>query len=374
MTALTLGDAAEELYAAAPAEFMASRTRLVAQARAAKDRALATQIGKLRKPSVAAGILNGLVRARPDLTERLVTVGEQLRAAQATMHLATMSALRPDRDALIADWLAGAREIAGAADSALSPAATDEIRDTVIAALASIEATEAVLAGHLNRALSYSGFGEVDLADAVVRTEGGTVLRVIRGLRDREAERAAPGEEDRDEHGDDDRDERGDEYRDESGDDDRDESGDDDRDESGDDDRDESGDEPIDELRDQHGDEPGAEPPAAPRAAPRSDPGPALTPESLDPDAVERLVEEAGAAYAEAASAVAHAKSAVGRTSAQLDEAKARVARMGQELAQAEAELAAAFEADARAREAVTAAVAARQRAAQQLARVQEGD
>ena len=346
MTALTLGDAAEELYAAAPAEFMASRTRLVAQARAAKDRALATQIGKLRKPSVAAGILNGLVRARPDLTERLVTVGEQLRAAQATMHLATMSALRPDRDALIADWLAGAREIAGAADSALSPAATDEIRDTVIAALASIEATEAVLAGHLNRALSYSGFGEVDLADAVVRTEGGTVLRVIRGLRDREAERAAPGEEDRDEHGDDDRDERGDEYR------------------------DESGDEPVDELRDQHGDEPGAEPPAAPR----SDPGPALTPESLDPDAVERLVEEAGAAYAEAASAVAHAKSAVGRTSAQLDEAKARVARMGQELAQAEAELAAAFEADARAREAVTAAVAARQRAAQQLARVQEGD
>jgi len=346
MTALTLGDAAEELYAAAPAEFMASRTRLVAQARAAKDRALATQIGKLRKPSVAAGILNGLVRARPDLTERLVTVGEQLRAAQATMHLATMSALRPDRDALIADWLAGAREIAGAADSALSPAATDEIRDTVIAALASIEATEAVLAGHLNRALSYSGFGEVDLADAVVRTEGGTVLRVIRGLRDREAERAAPGEEDRDEHGDDDRDELGDEYR------------------------DESGDEPVDELRDQHGDEPGAEPPAAPR----SDPGPALTPESLDPDAVERLVEEAGAAYAEAASAVAHAKSAVGRTSAQLDEAKARVARMGQELAQAEAELAAAFEADARAREAVTAAVAARQRAAQQLARVQEGD
>ena len=315
---------------------MASRTRLVAQARAAKDRALATQIGKLRKPSVAAGILNGLVRARPDLTERLVTVGEQLRAAQATMHLATMSALRPDRDALIADWLAGAREIAGAADSALSPAATDEIRDTVIAALASIEATEAVLAGHLNRALSYSGFGEVDLADAVVRTEGGTVLRVIRGLRDREAERAAPGEEDRDEHGDDDRDELGDEYR------------------------DESGDEPVDELRDQHGDEPGAEPPAAPR----SDPGPALTPESLDPDAVERLVEEAGAAYAEAASAVAHAKSAVGRTSAQLDEAKARVARMGQELAQAEAELAAAFEAD----------VAARQRAAQQLARVQEGD
>ena len=346
MTALTLGDAAEELYAAAPAEFMASRTRLVAQARAAKDRALATQIGKLRKPSVAAGILNGLVRARPDLTERLVTVGEQLRAAQATMHLATMSALRPDRDALIADWLAGAREIAGAADSALSPAATDEIRDTVIAALASIEATEAVLAGHLNRALSYSGFGEVDLADAVVRTEGGTVLRVIRGLRDREAERAAPGEEDRDEHGDDDRDELGDEYR------------------------DESGDEPVDELRDQHGDEPGAEPPAAPR----SDPGPALTPESLDPDAVERLVEEAGAAYAEAASAVAHAKSAVGRTSAQLDEAKARVARMGQELAQAEAERATASEADARAREAVTAAVAARQRAAQQLARVQEGD
>ena len=51
----------------------------------------------------------------------------------------------------------------------------------MIAALASEDATRAVLSGQLTRALSYSGFGEVDLSEAVARTSSGSILTVLPG-------------------------------------------------------------------------------------------------------------------------------------------------------------------------------------------------
>ncbi len=333
---LTLADAADELYAVPPAEFLATRTRLVGAARGEKDRPLAAQIGKLRKPSVAAAVLNALVRSRPDLTERLVSVGEQLRAAQAIGHGTALTSLRPDRDALIADWLDAAGESARAADGALSSAAGEEIRDTVVAAIASAEATEAVLAGHLTRALSYSGFGEVDLSDAVVRTEGGVLLRVIPGLRWREASGSAdPG--------------------------------------SG------AGADPAGEAlpEPQHGSpevgEAEARGDAGGEAGPGSEPGagPDVASErggAGDPERRERAIAGAAAAYGDAAAAVEVAKGAVAESSARLDGLKARVADLAAQLAIAEGELAAAYEQDADARAGVADAVKARQAAAARLA------
>ncbi|MCB1301702.1 MAG: hypothetical protein KDB28_10730, partial [Tetrasphaera sp.] len=175
-----LAAAVGRLYAVPLADFMATRTSLVAQAKADKDKALAARLGKLRKPSVAAWTLNQLVRARPDLVEEIESVGAQLRAAQANLHGTAITALRPARDQLIADVLAGAGEISAGGGSSLSGPAADEIRDSVIAALASAEASEAVTSGALTRSLHYSGFGEVDLEDAVVATTTGRLLRLIR--------------------------------------------------------------------------------------------------------------------------------------------------------------------------------------------------
>ena len=53
------------------------------------------------------------------------------------------------------------------------------IRDR--AALADAGAAEVALSGTLTRGLSYSGFGEVDVADAVARTSTGVVLTRIEG-------------------------------------------------------------------------------------------------------------------------------------------------------------------------------------------------
>lgn len=323
-----LAAAAERLYAAAPADFMATRAELVAQARAAKDRPLAAQIGKLRKPSVAANLLNALVRARPDLVQEVHSLGAKLRAAQANLHGTAITALRPDRDALIAAVLSAAGEVAQAAGTGLSGAAETEIRESVIAALASAEATDAVTSGALTRALSYAGFGEVDLENAVVATATGRLLRVLPSPVLDAPEPAEEADQD-------------------------------------------SADEPAqpaaEGIADEHPADPGDE---SPSASSRNEPPSAEAADDrdsgLDHDA---LIEQAAAAYQDAAGRVAAAKSAVREASARLDTAKERIAELRRELAAAEDEIEPLFAADASAREAVATAVRERQIAAELLAR-----
>jgi len=339
---------------------MALRAQLVAEARTAKDRAAAQAIGKLRKPSVAAGIVNALVRARPDLVADVESVGTKLRAAQANLHGTAIAALRPARDQVIADVLAGARDITAAGGATLTAAAESEIRDTVIAALASDQASHAAMSGALTRTLQYSGFGEVDLADAVVATTTGRLLRLITSP---PAEAAAVGEAESDV--------------------------------------------PDPRVPEPDAPEPDAPRPDAPRPdAPRpeapepvapkpapSEPGvpePAAarhtSPEPVEvaldqlddvddgDDASEAgdhesLIEAAATAYQQAAAAVTNAKAAVREVSSRLDQAKESIAKLTAQLVQEQAEIEELFAADAAARAAVTAAVRERQSAAETLAR-----
>ena len=350
-----LDSAAERLYAVPLAEFMALRAQLVAEARTAKDRAAAQAIGKLRKPSVAAGIVNALVRARPDLVADVESVGTKLRAAQANLHGTAIAALRPARDQVIADVLAGARDITAAGGATLTAAAESEIRDTVIAALASDQASHAAMSGALTRTLQYSGFGEVDLADAVVATTTGRLLRLITSP---PAEAAAVGEAESDVP----------------------------------DPRVPEPDAPEPDAPRPDAPRPEAPEPVAPKPAP-SEPGvpePAAarhtSPEpvevALEPlDDVddgdeaseagdhESLIEAAATAYQQAAAAVTNAKAAVREVSSRLDQAKESIAKLTAQLVQEQAEIEELFAADAAARAAVTAAVRERQSAAETLAR-----
>ncbi len=173
--------AADQLYAAAPSAFMATRTALAKAAKASGDAAAAKEIAALRKPSVAAWAINHLLRQRPDVATRLREVGDRLRSAQTRLDAAALKEQRAGRDALLAEVAQAAAGEAEVVGQRLSTAVLTEIHDTVVAALASAEATDAVLSGTLTRALSYSGFGEVDLGDAVARTSTGVRLAVIEG-------------------------------------------------------------------------------------------------------------------------------------------------------------------------------------------------
>lgn len=177
-----LAVAMQELYAADVDDFMAVRKRLAAAAKAEGDADAVAEIGRLRKPSVAAWALNLVARRQPSAVQRLLDLGTTMRAAQSRLDTATLTGLRPERDELLADLVAAAVDVALETGRRLSPAAQQDVRASAIAALADEQAARAVASGQLTRALSYSGFGEVDLAEAVARTSStGSILTLLRG-------------------------------------------------------------------------------------------------------------------------------------------------------------------------------------------------
>jgi hypothetical protein len=175
----------QTLYAAAPDAFMAVRSSLVAEAKAAGEGPAAREIGKLRKPSLAAWAVNLTARTAPDVVAALTDLGEQMRSAQSRLDTAALSAMRGERDAAVDAFVRAAVEAVSDAGRTLSPAAQQDVRSSAIAALADERASAAVTSGQLTRALSYSGFGEVDLAEAVARTAGGAILTILPGGRGR---------------------------------------------------------------------------------------------------------------------------------------------------------------------------------------------
>lgn len=160
---------------------MAERKRLVAQAKDAGDGEAAKALAVLRKPSLAAWAVNRVARSAPEAVAQLADLGARMRAAQGRLDTATLTGLRPDRDRALEAFLAAAVSAVAEAGRTLSPAAQQDVRATAIAALADEQATVAVTSGQLTRALSYSGFGEVDLSEAVARTASGAILTVVRG-------------------------------------------------------------------------------------------------------------------------------------------------------------------------------------------------
>lgn len=193
--------AATMLYAGAPADFIATRTALVKSAKAEGEKDAATVIGALRRPSVAAWALNQLVHRAEPVVEELADLGARLRHATSALDAAGIASLRGERDGVLASLVAAAGAVAAEAGQTLTAAVEAEVRDTGIAALAD-EAAEAVLrSGTLTRALSYSGFGEVDISEAAATTSTGVVLTSIPGGR---AGGAAPDEAEPDDVGPDD--------------------------------------------------------------------------------------------------------------------------------------------------------------------------
>lgn len=171
---MDLDEAVTELYAAPLEEFVAVRTRLAQAA----GRPAAAEIKALRKPTVTAWLLNQLAREQTDVVATVDDLGRRMRAAQAAADMTALRELRPERDAVLRDCVAAVRDVAEEHGRSLSQAGADEVSATVIAALADVESQAALASGMLVKTLSYSGFGEVDIDDAVATRAR---LRVVTG-------------------------------------------------------------------------------------------------------------------------------------------------------------------------------------------------
>jgi hypothetical protein len=150
-----LADAASDLYALPPEDFVAAREVAAKRAKAAGDRRLAAEIAKLRRPTVGAWVVNRLAQQRPELIAELTELGEALRSAQRDLRGAELRELSIRRRAVVAGVAREAVRLAGRGNL---PAA--EIEATLSAALADPAVAEQVRAGRLTTTVAYAGFGE----------------------------------------------------------------------------------------------------------------------------------------------------------------------------------------------------------------------
>jgi hypothetical protein len=151
-------DVADELYALAPEDFVRARDAAAATARAEGRRDDATAIAALRKPTVAAWLVNRIASTDPATLNQLLELADQMRAAglRDAEEMRESNALR----AKVVRVLAGrAVDLARADGRRVTPDVERLVEATLHAAMASPEAAELVRAGHLTEPLSDPGFG-----------------------------------------------------------------------------------------------------------------------------------------------------------------------------------------------------------------------
>ncbi|NQX27492.1 hypothetical protein HQQ81_09030 [Microbacteriaceae bacterium VKM Ac-2854] len=158
---------AQRLYSQPRGGFVAARNARAAELKKQGDAELAASVAAFVKPSAAAEAINRLSGAHADLLTRVLALGREFRTAQSGADRAAIRALGRDRNRLLTEVVAAvATDTDGAAEK-LSATAVDEIRRTVLAAVADAGAAEAIRSGRLVRSLAADGISAVDLDGAI---------------------------------------------------------------------------------------------------------------------------------------------------------------------------------------------------------------
>lgn len=156
---MDLASATDQLYAGSPDDFVERRKALIADARAAKDRTLATAIGKLRRPTRSAWLVNLYGREAPDELAALLDLGAALQAAQTQLSGPELRRLSGERQKTLAAATRSAVALGETHGFSATEAVRQEVTQTLQAALADPEVAGQVRAGTLTQAHTYGGFG-----------------------------------------------------------------------------------------------------------------------------------------------------------------------------------------------------------------------
>lgn len=159
-------EVADELYALGLAEFTPARDARAKELKSG-DKELSAQVKALRKPSLAAWVVNLLVRRETWQVEQVLAVGEALREAQQNMSGEELRALTRQRRQLTAAVTTRARALASEHGVKVTSAVADQVEATLTAAMIDPGCARAVRSGQLVAALAATGVGDVDLARAV---------------------------------------------------------------------------------------------------------------------------------------------------------------------------------------------------------------
>ena len=149
---------ADELYGLALPEFTPTRDARAKELKAA-DAGLAARVKALRKPSMAAWVVNLLVRHESEQVAQVLQVGAALREAQASLAGEELRALTRQRRQLTAAVTTRARALAAEHGQKVTPAVSDQVEATLTAAMVDEDCAAAVRSGMLVAALATTGVG-----------------------------------------------------------------------------------------------------------------------------------------------------------------------------------------------------------------------
>jgi len=190
MDEAALAEAAAELYAAAPEDFISARD---ARAKQVTDAALAAGIRRLRKPSIAAWVVNLFATQRRERLAEALELAARLREAQDDLDAATLAQLGRQRRALTRSLADEAASLAQAHGGRVTDATREAVHQTLTAAFFDPAAAAAAASGRLVRELAPDG----DAAAITASVGGGSpeparpVERPADELRARRARRDA---------------------------------------------------------------------------------------------------------------------------------------------------------------------------------------
>ena len=156
---MSVEDVAASLYAGPLGEFTAARD---ARAKAEPDRAVAARIRALRKPSVAASVVNLFARERAAELGEALRLAAELRDAQAGLDTATLTQLGRERRALTRRLASDAAALATARGERVTAATVEAVEQTISAAFFDQDAAAAVASGRLVHELVPSTPVDVD--------------------------------------------------------------------------------------------------------------------------------------------------------------------------------------------------------------------
>jgi len=158
---------ADELYALALADFTPARDAKAKELKGAGESDLAARVKAFKKPSLAAWVVNLLVRHENEQVEQVLTVGAALREAQASMSGEELRALTKQRRQLTAAVTTKARGLAREHGTKVTEAVADQVEATLTASMVDEGCAAAVRSGLLVAALSATGVDAVEPDTAV---------------------------------------------------------------------------------------------------------------------------------------------------------------------------------------------------------------
>lgn len=159
----TFEEIAAGLYSGPPEEFVSSRK---ARAEEAGQAALASRIMALRKPSIAAWVVNVFAQERAGQLGEALALARELREAQDDLDAAALAKLGRERRLLTRKLAQAAGELAASRGERVTPSTLEAVEQSISAAFFDTVAASAVASGRLVRALAPSATA-TDIRDAV---------------------------------------------------------------------------------------------------------------------------------------------------------------------------------------------------------------